>query len=83
MAGGGDAGGYKWNGKHISLKEKQRQNDNHITGETWVKMPDVDFAYKSSQGRYCTSQGVAFPYSGAYLCTEEEIMEQIKLAKDA
>ena len=26
MAGGGDSGGYKWNGKHLSLKDKQRHH---------------------------------------------------------
>jgi len=77
MAGGGAAGGYVWKGPHFSIKDRQRQNDNHITGETWKLIPNTDYAYYSTQGRFCTSRGVDFPYSGAYLCTEDELKEQV------
>ena len=38
---------------------------------------NTDYAYYSTQGRFCTSRGVDFPYSGAYLCTEDELKEQV------
>ena len=77
MAGGGDSGGYKWNGKHLSKKDKQRQNDNTLTGEQWTQLPNTDFAYYSSHGRFATSKNVDFPHSGVYLCTEQELKEQV------
>ncbi len=77
MAGGGTAGGYVYKGKNPSIKERLRQNDCHITGETWTQIPNTDFAYYSSQGRFCTSKDIDWPYSGAYLCTEEELKEQV------
>jgi hypothetical protein len=77
MAGGSDTGGYVYKGKHISLKDKKKQNDNHITGETWKLIPNTDFAFYSTQGRFCTSQNIDWPHSGAYLCTEQEIKEQV------
>ena len=28
-------------------------------------------------GRFCSSKGVDFPHSGAYLCTEEELKAEV------
>ena len=77
MAGTAEGGGYVYKGKNISKTEKQRQNDNHITGESWKQLRNTDFAYYSSMGRFCSSKGVDFPHSGAYLCTEEELKSEV------
>ena len=77
MAGKSEGTGALYKGKHFSRKDKMRQNDNHITGETWKVIPNTDFAYYSSLGRFCTSHNVDFPYNGAYLCTEEELRSQV------
>ena len=77
MAGGSDTGGYEWNGKHCSKRDKKRQNDNIITGEQWLLIPNTDFAFYSTQGRFCTSQNIDWPHSGAYLCTEEELKGEV------
>ena len=77
MAGKSEGTGALYKGKHFSRKDKMRQNDNHITGETWKVIPNTDFAYYSSLGRFCTSHNVDFPYNGAYLCTEDELRSEI------
>ena len=77
MAGTAEGGGYVYKGKNISKTEEQRQNDNHITGESWKQLRNTDFAYYSSMGRFCSSKGVDFPHSGAYLCTEEELKAEV------
>ena len=45
MAGKSEGTGALYKGKHFSRKDKMRQNDNHITGETWKVIPNTDFAY--------------------------------------
>ena len=78
MAGKSEGTGALYKGKHFSRKDKMRQNDNHITGETWKVIPNTDFAYYSSLGRFCTSHNVDFPYNGAYLCTEDELRSEVQ-----
>ena len=77
MAGKTESVGSVYKGEHISKKRKIRQNDNHITGESWKQLRNTDFAYYSSMGRFCSSKGVDFPHSGAYLCTEEELKSEV------
>ena len=77
MAGKTESVSGMYTGRHFSKNEKQRQNDNHITGESWKQLRNTDFAYYSSMGRFCSSKGVDFPYSGAYLCTEEELKSEV------
>ena len=77
MAGKTESVDKMYTGRHFSKNEKQRQNDNHITGESWKQLRNTDFAYYSSMGRFCSSKGVDFPYSGAYLCTEEELKSEV------
>ena len=77
MAGKTESVSGMYTGRHFSKNEKQRQNDNHITGESWKQLRNTDFAYYSSMGRFCSSEGVDFPYSGAYLCTEEELKSEV------
>ena len=77
MAGKTESVSGMYTGRHFSKNEKQRQNDNHITGESWKQLHNTDFAYYSSMGRFCSSKGVDFPHSGAYLCTEEELKAEV------
>ena len=77
MAGKTESVSGMYTGRHFSKNEKQRQNDNHITGESWKQLRNTDFAYYSSMGRFCSSKGVDFPHSGAYLCTEEELKAEV------
>ena len=70
MAGKSEGTGASYKGKHFSRNDKMRQNDNHITGETWKVVPNTDFAYYSNLGRFCTSHNIDFPHNGAYLCTD-------------
>ena len=77
MAGKSEGTGASYKGKHFSRNDKMRQNDNHITGETWKVVPNTDFAYYSNLGRFCTSHNIDFPHNGAYLCTEEELRSEV------
>ena len=77
MAGASDGGSTVYTGKHFSRKDKKRQNDNTLSGETWSLIPHTDFAYVSNLGRFATSMHMDFPYSGAYLCTENELKSEV------
>ena len=44
MAGKTESVGKMYTGRHFSKDEKQRQNDNFLTGETWKYVPNTNFA---------------------------------------
>ena len=77
MAGASEAGQVVKAKFSFSKKDNKRQNDFCIGGEIWKNVPNTDFAYYSSMGRFCSSKGVDFPHSGAYLCTEEELKAEV------
>lgn len=77
MAGASDGSSTVYTGKQFSRKDKKRQNDNTLTGETWSLIPNTDFAYVSSLGRFATSMHMDFPHRGAYLCTEDELRSEV------
>ena len=60
-----------------SKSEKQRQNNNFLTGETWKYVPNTNFAYYSSMGRFAIQIKNDFPHQGTYLCTEEELKSEV------
>jgi len=77
MAGKTESVGGMYTGKHFSRQDKQRQNDNFLTGETWKTVPNTDFGYYSSMGRFAVKVMHDFPNQGAYLCTEDELRSEI------
>ena len=77
MAGKSESVGKMYTGRHFSKNEKQRQNDNFLTGETWELIPNTDFAYVSSVARFAIRNDSDFPYQGAYLCTQEELKSNV------
>ena len=77
MAGKTDSVDKMYTGRHFSKNEKQRQNDNFLTGETWKYVPNTNFAYYSSMGRFALQIGDDFPHQGTYLCTEEELKSEV------
>jgi len=77
MAGKSESVGGVYEGEHISVSKKIRQNDSCIVGETWDVLPNTDFAYVSSVGRFAVRNDSDFPHQGAYLCTEEELKSNV------
>ena len=77
MAGKSESVGKMYTGVHFSKHDKQRQNDNFLTGETWKYVPNTNFAYYSSMGRFAVQIVDDFPHQGTYLCTEEELRSQV------
>ena len=77
MAGKSESVGGVYEGEHISVSKKIRQNDSCIVGETWELIPNTDFAYVSSVARFAIRNDSDFPYQGAYLCTQEELKSNV------
>ena len=77
MAGKSESVGKMYKGRHFSKEDKQRQNDNFLTGETWELIPNTDFAYVSSVARFAIRNDSDFPYQGVYLCTQEELKSNV------
>ena len=77
MAGKTEGVGGVYTGEHISKERKIRQNDSCIVGETWDVLPNTDYAYISSVGRFAIRNDSDFPHQGAYLCTEEELKSNV------
>jgi len=77
MAGKSESVGGVYEGEHISISKKIRQNDSCIVGETWDVLPNTDYAYLSSVGRFAIRNDSDFPHQGAYLCTEEELKGEV------
>ena len=67
MAGKSESVGGVYEGEHISVSKKIRQNDSCIVGETWDVLPNTDFAYVSSVGRFAVRNDSDFPHQGAHL----------------
>ena len=70
---------------HFSCRSQKlgsRQNQylpstNIIFGEIWKNVPNTDFAYYSTHGRFSSSKDVGFPGNGCILCTEEELKQEV------
>jgi len=77
MAGKTEGVSSVYTGEHISKQRKIRQNDSCIVGETWDVLPNTDYAYISSVGRFAIRNDSDFPHQGAYLCTEEELKGEV------
>ena len=77
MAGKTEGVGGVYTGEHISKERKIRQNDSCIVGETWDVLPNTDYAYLSSVGRFAIRNDSDFHHQGAYLCTEEELKSNV------
>ena len=77
MAGKTEGVSGVYTGEHISKQRKIRQNDSCIVGETWDVLPNTDYAYISSVGRFAIRNDSDFPHQGAYLCTEEELKGEV------
>mgnify|MGYP000002676689 FL=1 len=77
MAGKSESVGGVYKGEHISVSKKIRQNDSCIVGEIWELIPNTDFAYVSSVGRFAIKNDSDFPHQGAYLCTQEELRSNV------
>ena len=73
MAGASEAGSVIKTKFSFRKKDNKRQNDFCIGGEIWKKVPNTDFAYYSTHGRFSSSKDLGFPGNGCILCSEEEI----------
>ena len=77
MAGTSEAGQVAKAKFSFSKKENKRQNDFCIGGEIWKNVPNTDFAYYSTHGRFSSSKDIGFPGNGCILCNEEEIKKEV------
>ena len=77
MAGASEAGAAIKTKFSFSKKDNKRQNDFCIGGEIWKKVPNTDFAYYSTHGRFSSSKDLGFPGNGCILCSEEEIKKEV------
>ena len=48
-----------------------------LGGEIWKNVPNTDFAYYSTHGRFSSSKDVGFPGNGCILCTEDELKKEV------
>ena len=77
MAGASEAGEGVKTKISFSKKDNKRQNDYCLGGEIWKNVPNTDFAYYSTHGRFSSSKDVGFPGNGCILCTEEELKQEV------
>ena len=67
MAGASEAGAAIKTKFSFSKKDNKRQNDFCIGGEIWKKVPNTDFAYYSTHGRFSSSKDFNFDEISAML----------------
>ena len=77
MAGASEAGEVVKAKFSFSKKDNKRQNDYCLGGEIWKNVPNTDFAYYSTHGRFSSSKDVGFPGNGCILCAEEELKQEV------
>ena len=77
MAGASEAGEVVKAKFSFSKKDNKRQSDYCLGGEIWKNVPNTDFAYYSTHGRFSSSKDVGFPGNGCILCTEDELKKEV------
>ena len=83
MAGASEAGNVVKAKFSFSKKDNKRQNDCCIGGEIWKNIPNTDFAYYSTHGRFASSKDIGFPGNGSILCKEEELKKEVNDLADS
>ena len=77
MAGASEAGEVVKAKFSFSKKDNKRQNDYCLGGEIWKNVPNTDFAYYSTHGRFSSSKDVGFPEMDAFYVLKMSLKKKL------